>query len=378
MPGLSTDERDQLAQSVRAACERLAPEGRVRAVAYEKERAQRGFDAQLWKVLCDQVGVAAIGLPEDLGGGGYGASALGVVAHELGRALAPVPFIASTVFATGLLVDLRNQDPNVDDRVSALTAGDRTAAAAVTGDGGLWQRSGVTVAAEYNSGTWLLDGTVRHVLNGGAADDLVVAATSDGKPAVFVLEATATGVSVSEENVLDWTRPMATIAFDRAPATRLSGDDPVDDVIGRNVDLALAVLSAEQVGTCERVLEIATDYARTREQFNRPIGSFQAIKHKCADMLVDLEWARSASQAALEAFEGNIAGESGWRASMAKAVCSEALRDASHANVQIHGGIGFTWEHSAHLYLRRARTDEVVFGKPAQHWDRLASEAKIL
>ena len=125
------------------------------------------------------------------------------------------------------------------------------------------------------------------------------------------------------------------------------------------------------------MLEIATEYARTREQFDRPIGSFQAIKHKCADMLVDLEWARSASAAALESADGD-GGGSGWRASMAKAVCSEALRDAAHANVQIHGGIGFTWEDSAHLYLRRARTDEVLFGSPAQHWDRLAAEAKIL
>jgi alkylation response protein AidB-like acyl-CoA dehydrogenase len=142
------------------------------------------------------------------------------------------------------------------------------------------------------------------------------------------------------------------------------------------------VLSAEQVGACERVLEIATAYARTRRQFGRPIGSFQAIKHKCADMLVDLEWARSASLAALEAHEGSEDGgssaESDWRASMAKAVCSESLRSAVNANVQIHGGIGFTWEDSAHLYLRRARTDEVVLGAPAQHWDRLAALTKLI
>jgi len=377
MTQLSTDERQQLAQSVRAACDRLVPEARVRAVAYDGAAPQRGFDAELWKVLCGQVGVTAIGLPEHLGGAGYGASALGVVAHELGRTLAPVPFVASTVFATGLLVAMRDQDPNADRRLTELVEGKRTAAAAVTDDGGLWQRSAVTLAATHTGDGWLLEGTIRHVLNGAAADDLVVAAIAEGEPAVFVLESTAHGVSKEVENVLDGTRPMATITFDRAPATRLSGDGPVDDVIVRNIDLALAVLSAEQVGACERVLEIATEYACTREQFDRPIGSFQAIKHKCADMLVDLEWARSASQAALEAFDG-VVGESGWRASMAKAVCSEALRDATHANVQIHGGIGFTWEDSAHLYMRRARTDEVLFGGPAQHWDRLAAEAKIL
>jgi alkylation response protein AidB-like acyl-CoA dehydrogenase len=171
---------------------------------------------------------------------------------------------------------------------------------------------------------------------------------------------------------------MATITFNSAPATQLASGDAVDAAVSSSVDLAMAVLSAEQVGACERVLQVATDYARTREQFNRPIGSFQAIKHKCADMLLDLEWARSASQAALEAHDIGPRDESAWRASMAKAVCSESLRDAAHANVQVHGGIGFTWEDSAHLYLRRARTDEVLFGKPAEHWERLGAQAHIV
>ena len=194
---------------------------------------------------------------------------------------------------------------------------------------------------------------------------------------MFLLDAATPGTTVESERVLDGTRPMATITFTHASATRLTVAGPVDDIIERGVHRALAVLSAEQVGACERVLEIATEYARTREQFGRPIGSFQAIKHRCADMLVDLEWARSASQAALQSVDDDD-GETGWRASMAKAVCSEALRDVSHANLQIHGGIGFTWEDSAHLYLKRARTDEVIFGGPALHWDRLAAEAKLL
>ena len=380
MTVLSTDERDELAHSVRAACEKFASEERVRAVAYN-DGAQGGFDSELWKVLCNQVGVAAIAVPEHLGGAGYGASALGVVAHELGRVLAPVPFVASTVLATGLLLDLQGQDPDAEKRLSGLLEGRRTAAAAVTGDGGLWRRTAVTLTAAAGPDSWTVDGEVRHVLNGAAADDLVVVATTAGEPAVFLVDPTADGVVVETERVLDGTRPMATITFTGAPATRLSGTGPVDDIIERNVDLALAVLSAEQVGACERLLEIACEYARTREQFDRPIGSFQAIKHRCADMLVGLEWARSASAAALESVDGDaaeMAGESDWRASMAKAVCSEALRDLAHANVQIHGGIGFTWEDSAHLYLRRARTDEVLFGGPGQHWDRLAARKKLL
>ena len=376
MTALSADERQELAQSVRSACERLAPEGRVRAVAYG-EGDHSGFDTVLWDVLCNQVGVAAIALPEHLGGAGYGASALGVVAHELGRALAPVPFVSSTVLATGLLLELTEHDPDADKRLTGLIEGRRTAAAALTGDGGLWRRSAVSLRAARTGDGWCIDGTVRHVLGGSAADDLVVVAVAeDGEPALFLLDPAVDGVVAEAERVLDGTRPMATITLSSAPAVRLSGDGPIGDVVDRNVDVALAVLSAEQVGACERVLEIATDYARTREQFGRRIGSFQAIKHKCADMLVDLEWARSASQAALEALDGSdaaAAGEADWRASMAKAVCSEALRNAAKANVQIHGGIGFTWEDSAHLYFRRARTDEVVFGTPGQHWDRLSA-----
>lgn len=381
MTALADDEREELAQSVRSACERITPEERVRGIAYGEGDGggdtHSGFDATLWDVLCNQVGVATIALPEHLGGAGYGASALGVVAHELGRILAPVPFISSTVLTTGLLIDLTERDPDAEKRLAGLLEGRRTAAAALTEDGGLWHRSAVALSAVRSSEGWVVDGTVRHVLGGTAADDLVVvAAAEDGAPAVFLLDPKADGVAVEAERVLDGTRPMATITLSEASAVRLSGDGPVDDVITRNVDMALAVLSAEQVGACERVLEIATAYARTREQFGRPIGGFQAIKHKCADMLVDLEWARSASQAALQAFDdadSAAAGESGWRASMAKAVCSESLRNAAHANVQIHGGIGFTWEDSAHLYLRRARTDEVLFGAPAQHWDRLAA-----
>jgi alkylation response protein AidB-like acyl-CoA dehydrogenase len=379
MTRLSAEEAQELGQSVRGACDRLATPERVRAVGYDWEGSSRGFDGELWRVLCQQVGVTAIALPEELGGAGYGATALGVVAHEVGRSLAPVPFLASAVLATGLLLDSGSDTGR--DAVGALADGERTAAAVVTGTGGAWDRNAVTVAAVPDGGRWLLTGSVRHVLHGAAADDLVVIATVDSEPGVFLVDARAGGVAIAVERVLDATRPMAGIVFSQAAATRLTGDGPVDDLIQRNVYRAMAVLSAEQVGACERVLEIAAEYARTREQFSRPIGSFQAIKHRCADMLVDLEWSRSASAAALQSADDEprgTAGEISWRASMAKAVCSEALRAASHSNLQIHGGIGFTWEDSAHLYLKRARTDEVLFGGPGLHWDRLAAEAKLL
>ncbi len=371
---LSTEESRELAGAVRAACQRLAPEERVRAVAFEQHGPDRGFDRPLWQALCAQVGIASIALPEEFGGAGHGATTLGVVAHELGRALAPVPFVASVALATRLI--LHTNSELAAAVLPALAEGERTAAAVISGDGGRWHRDAVTLTARHTGGDWAIDGQCRHVLNGAAADDLVAVADVGGHPEVFLLDAATEGVAVRPERVLDGTRPMATIEFTAAAAIRLS-DGPVDDVIEFCVHQAIAVLSAEQVGATERVLEIATDYARHREQFGRPIGSFQAIKHRCADMLIDLEFARSASSAALQSADVGD-GELSWRASMAKAVCSEALRDASHSNLQIHGGIGYTWEDSAHLYLKRARTDEVLFGSPGQHWDRLTAEVKLV
>lgn len=363
MTALSVEERQELAQSIRAACERLSPEERVRAVAYDGDSQHRGFDTELWKVLCQQVGVTAIALPERFGGAGYGASAMGVVAHEFGRALAPVPFVA-TVLATNLLLAA-----DAGDRLAGLVDGERTVAVALTGDGGLWRREDVTVSAENGATGWTLNGVVRHVLHGASADDLVVAAVAGGELALFTLD--AAGAAVAEEEVLDGTRPMATLTFNSTPATLLARGGAVEEAIADSVDLALAVLSAEQVGACERVLEIATDYARTREQFNRPIGSFQAIKHKCADMLLEVESAKSAAY-----YAGWCAAELNDElpsvASLAKAYCSEAYFHCAAENIQIHGGIGFTWEHPAHLYFKRAKSSELLFGDPAYHRELLA------
>ena len=380
---LSRDEAAELSSATRAVCQRLMPEHRVREVAYARtESALQGFDTELWEVLCTQIGVSTIAVPEHLGGAGFGVGALGVVAHELGRALAPVPFLASVVLATGLVLDCIGDGPPPDaQRLAALAAGERTAAAVLSRDGGA-RRAGENpvTAAPGRRGGYVLSGSARHVLHGTAADDLVVAATKGANTAVFWLDADTDGVSREAEPVLDATRPMSTIRFDGVRAVPLNPSQSVEQLIDNRICRTLAVLSAEQVGANERVLELAVDYAATRRQFGQHIGSFQAVKHRCADMLVDLEWSRSASQAALQAADdtpNGSAAELGWRSSMAKAVCSESLRAASHANLQIHGGIGFTWEDSAHLYLKRARTDEVIFGSPAIHWDRFATEAGL-
>jgi alkylation response protein AidB-like acyl-CoA dehydrogenase len=380
---LSHDEAADLASATRAVCQRMAPEHRVREVAYARTGSDlQGFDTELWEMLCTQIGVGTIAVPEHLGGAGFGLSALGIVGHELGRALAPVPFLASVVLATGLILDCTGNSAAPDEqRLAALATGERTAAAVLSRDGGARQPGENPITASPGRrGGYVLSGWARHVLHGTAADDLVVAATEGSNTALFWLAADSDGVTREAEPVLDATRPMSTIRFDGARAVPLSTSEPPEQLIDNRIRKALAVLSAEQVGANERVLEVAVDYATTRRQFGRQIGSFQAVKHRCADMLVDLEWSRSASQAALQAADdmpSGSAAELGWRSSMAKAVCSESLRVASHANLQIHGGIGFTWEDSAHLYLKRARTDEVIFGSPAVHWDRFAAAAGL-
>ena len=376
---LQPDETVDLTHAVRALCERMAGEVRVREVAHARtESHSRGFDAEMWHVLCGQLDVARIAAPQHLGGAGYGATALGVVAHELGRSLAPVPFLASAVLAVGLVIDCIEEGGAgaAPLLLEALLAGERTAALVAACDGGFWQPTSPAVEAASRDNGALLTGVAHHVLHGSASDDLVVVAECDGQLGVYWLSADDVGVVRVAEPVLDGTRPMATISFDAAPAVMLANGPTLAELIVRRIDIGIAVLSAEQVGTNERLLELAVDYAGSRSQFGHPIGSFQSIKHRCADMLIDLEWARSASQAALQAVDDLPVGagaELSWRASMAKAVCSEALRAASHANLQIRGGIGFTWEDCAHLYLKRATTDEVILGGTAVHWDRLGA-----
>lgn len=368
MSMIGHEDAAALAESVRSVCVRLATDERVRAVGFDRLNASGGVDGELWHVLCQQVGVAAIAMPESVGGVGQGSAALGVVAHELGRVTAPVPFVASAVLATGLLVDCDSPGAILE----SMVGGDRTAAAILTGDGGSWSAGAVNLTAGQDSTGWTIDGTARHVLHGQVADLFVVIACFDEQLTAYVVDRLTPGVEIDVEHVLDGTRPMATVTFTGAQGTRIGESVDINEVVLRNVDRAIAVLSAEQVGSAERLLDMMTGYVGAREQFGRPIGSFQAVKHMCADTLADLEFARSASQSAIAA---TATGRASWHANLAKAVCSEVLRRAAHTAVQIHGGIGFSWEGPVHPLLRRARTDEVLYGVPGDHWDAVRDRA---
>jgi alkylation response protein AidB-like acyl-CoA dehydrogenase len=309
-----------------------------------------GVDRALWRRMVDELGVPGLTIPDELGGSGYGLAELAVVCEEAGRSLACVPLLASTVLATSALLhaggDLANQllrELARGEIVASLLL-DPSAKVATGSDGPL------------------VSAVDPHVLHGHIADVLVIAA-GDG---LYVVDATTVGVSRRRVSVLDLTRPAAAITLEDAPA-RLVGPRLT---CGAPLDQSRVALAAEAAGGAEALLEMTVDYAKARVQFGRPIGSFQAIKHRCADMLVAAEGARSLARATA-ALEQDA--EFAVAAALARAWCCDAFADVAGAAIQIHGGIGFTWEHDAHLYLRRAKSLQHLFGG-CDHDRRLAAE----
>ncbi|WP_040685202.1 acyl-CoA dehydrogenase family protein [Nocardiopsis baichengensis] len=331
--------------------------------------------AAAWRPLAEQVGASGLAVPEHLGGGGFGPLEVHVVMEELGRALAETPFLSSSVLAGQALVQC-GPSPLRDAWLGRLAEGTATAALAWAEDGG-FDPTGLTARAEpantsrpgAGEGPWRVTGRKRHVLGAGDADLLVVAASTADGPAVFAVDPRAEGVSVAEHVPVDLTRPQADTVLDGAPAhaLSLSGERILWDVL----TAACTALSAEQVGGAARCVEMTVAYAGTREQFGRPIGSFQAVKHRLADMYVALESARSLSYAA--AFALDDGSPEAWiDASAAKAACSEAYRAIAGEAIQLHGGIGVTWEHDAQRHFKRAHGSALLFGTPEWHRRRLA------
>jgi alkylation response protein AidB-like acyl-CoA dehydrogenase len=227
------------------------------------------------------------------------------------------------------------------------------------------------MTADPDGEAFKLSGQKCYVLDGHVADEVLVAARVDDALGLFRVAGNAPGLTRETLPPLDPTRKLAALRFANTPATRISSGD-VSEALDRALIRAIVALTAEQLGGAQRILEMATDYAKTRIQFGRPIGSFQAIKHQCADILVEVEFARSAVYNAAFADEEDPHA-SATAARMAKSYCSEAYLHAASQNIQIHGGMGFTWEHSAHLYYKRAKSSEILFGSPSSHREKMAS-----
>ncbi|WP_069760026.1 acyl-CoA dehydrogenase family protein [Streptomyces sp. LUP47B] len=364
-----SEEQEELGRTVRAFLARTSPETETRRLMETPE----GFDRALWRRMGTELGLQGLAVPEEYGGAGCGPVEVGVVMEEMGRALLCAPFLSSAVLATTTL--LRCADEDARKRLlPGLASGELVGTLALTEDSARWDAAGVGLTARESNGSWLLSGHKTFVLDGATADVvLTVARTVDGI-GIFWVDGDATGLTRTPLPTMDPTRRQARLDYQDVPATRLRTHGDGWDLVAQVLDRAAVALAAEQVGVASRALDMAVEYAKVRHQFGRPIGSFQAVKHLLADVLLEVESARAAAHYALLASENSESADPELPAvaSLAKAFCSDACVQAAQENIQVHGGIGFTWEHPAHLYLKRAKTSQLLFGDPAYHRELLA------
>ncbi|MFI5427213.1 acyl-CoA dehydrogenase family protein [Aeromicrobium sp. UC242_57] len=324
-----------------------------------------GFDPVLWKQMADQLGLQALAIPEEYGGNGFTFMELGLVLEEMGRALVVSPFLASCVMASELLLAADDEQARLDF-LPGIASGELIATVALAEDSGSWKPDEVATSATRAGDSWTLDGHKSYVLDGTAADIVLVIAAVESSFGVFAVAKDADGFASEALATMDQTRKQARLTFDATPARLIGSVAAAPAAVATMLDRTAIALAAESLGGSAKVLDMAVDYAKVREQFGRPIGSFQAIKHKCASMLVDVESSRSAVYYALWA--ASVGHEDTPQvASLVKAFCADAYLSACGENIQIHGGIGFTWEHPAHLYLKRAKNVQLYAGSSDFH-----------
>ncbi|MGA0604477.1 acyl-CoA dehydrogenase family protein [Phenylobacterium sp. VNQ135] len=367
MPALTIEERSAL----RAAIGRLLDDRSTLADVRRVMDSREGYDAALWRELA-AFGLLGLVIDEEYGGAGAGPVELEFIMEEAGAALLCAPFLSSAVLCAELL--RRLDDAEASGRLlPEIAAGSVIAAAALTGPRGCWTPDGVAVIASPDAEAWQLDGEAAFVIHGHSANVLLVAARSAGGIDVFEVDPGASGVSLKLLPTFDRTLRLANLTFDGAAARRIGESGRGWQAIEAALDLARVAITGEQAGAGQHVLAFTVDYARTRIQFGRPIGSFQAIKHMAADLLLESESAISAARYAATQLAA-AAPDAKAAVELAAFACSEAFVKICADAIQMHGGIAFTWDHPAHLYLRRARADAQLFGAPTLHRDRYLRE----
>jgi alkylation response protein AidB-like acyl-CoA dehydrogenase len=363
-----TPEQEDLRGSLRRFFASKSPASEVRRLAETAD----GYDPLVWKQMAEQLELQGLAIPEEYGGSGFTAVELGIVFEEMGRALVCAPYFSSVGLASPMLLALGDDDAK-RRWLPAIADGALIATVAVTEDDGAWGLDQVRTTATKVGGAWTLDGSKTFVVDGHIAGLLLVVARTDDGLGVFAVEGgSQPGLISTPLSVLDFTRKLARVELNQVAARRVGPDGDSSAAISAALDAALAALAAEQAGGAARCLEMAVDYAKIRVQFGRPIGSFQAIKHKCADMLLRVESAKSAAYYAAWSAADAEGGELPVAAALAKAYCSDAYFHVAAENIQVHGGIGYTWEHDAHLYFRRAKSAQLLFGDPQYHRSRVA------
>ena len=366
-----TEEQEELRKTVRQFLEAKSAEEAVR----EQMETEAGFDAAVWSQMGEQMGLQGLIVPEEFGGSGYSYVELGIVLEEMGRSLLCAPFFSTVVLAANTLIH-SGDDAAKAAHLPGIAAGETIATVAFTEPSGKWDEAGITMEASGSGSDWTLNGTKMFVLDGHTANLIIVAARTGEGVSLFTVAGDAAGLTRTALSTMDQTRKQAKLEFSNTPATLLGAEGEGWTILNNVLDLAAVGLAAEQVGGAQKVLEMAVEYAKVRVQFGRPIGSFQAIKHKCADMLLEVESAKSAAYYGMWC-AAEMNDELPSVASLAKAYCSEAYFHATAENIQIHGGIGFTWEHPAHLYFKRAKSSELLFGDPTYHRELLAQRIGI-
>lgn len=364
-----TEEQEELRRYTRQWLDENCPVETVRQLM----DTDAGYNRGHWEAIA-QMGWLAMAIPEEWGGAGFSFLELFVLLEEQGRSLFCSPFLSTVVMAASV-VEEAGDEGQKQQILPAIAEGDLIAAVAFTEPNGRWDAAGVAArAGPRDGGGWILNGTKSFVLDGQVADLLVVAARTGQGVSLFLVPGGAEGLTRRSLQTMDQTRKQAEIELRdvKLEAGALLGSDGGGwPVLERMMERAAVALAAEQVGGAQACLGMAVDYAKVRKQFGRPIGSFQAIKHKCADMLAQVESARSAAYyAGWAVSEDNE--ERPLMASLAKSYCSEAYFASAAENIQIHGGIGFTWEHDAHLYFKRAKSSELLFGDPSFHREKIA------
>jgi len=366
MLGVSA-EQDELRASVRRWMADRAPLTRVR----ELMDTEDGLDRGVWEQAGTQLGLPGLAIPESYGGSGFTFAEQAIVLEELGAALYGGPYLASAVLAANALLASSDEGARAD-LLPGIASGETIATLAFTEDDGSWDPAAIRLAAAKDGEAWRLDGHKSFVLDGATAGLILVVAATDAGLSLFAVQADAGGLTRTTLPTMDQTRKLARLEFAATPARLIGSPGDAAAILDRTLDVAAIALAAEQLGGAQRALDMAVGYAKVREQFGRPIGSFQTIKHRCADLLLEVESLRSAvGYAAAAVAEGSA--EIPVLASLAKAYASETFFHVAAENIQIHGGIGFTWEHDAHLYFKRAKSSELFLGDPAYHRERLAT-----
>jgi alkylation response protein AidB-like acyl-CoA dehydrogenase len=371
-----SEEQEMLRRSTR---DFLAKECSSKVVRKLMESADP-YDKALWQKVAG-LGWTALGIPEEYGGVGTFLD-LTVVLEEAGRALLPGPFFSTMGLAVPALIEA-GTEAQKKEVLGAIADGSARATLALTEPSGKWDAGSVMLTAKPSGGAWQLDGVKLFVPDAEAADYMVVAARTRGEGedgiSLFLIKGRPHGMTVTPLKTLDMTRRWSEVRFD---SVKLDADSLMGTAgkawpqLKRALEWATAALCAEMIGGAQKVLETSTEYAKTRHQFGKPIGIYQAVSHKLADMLVLSESGRSATYYAAWAVDADAPDRS-LAASMAKAYVSDAYRKVAGDGIQVHGGIGFTWEHDMHLYFKRAKSSEVTLGDATYHRELVAQSLDL-